>query len=513
MQEQQGLHNIEHISELVNKGLLSYTLSKAGIWLLFILSIIQHILTVMAPFFLIFVISKLWFIDNINTYIGFAIGFFLLGALWITLAIGKEQVFFKTLNKYNNIFSNESLSLLLSLPYNYIGNLPVESQFIRFIPLDNFSQQWIYNIIKPLLDLPLVLLAFIVISYLLGFTYFACVMFVLIIVISLVLYKNNITNSKIDSISEAKAQGDLFDTINNLDLISKYKRQEYFYNQNNKLYTEKTTEKYIKKTKAELISNLYETILLVIYVLSLFFAIFKTLSGELATQYLIIILLLTWFSIAPFKTILNAIDEIYKIKNVIFQFKTLSNINLNKNRHKKIIFENSNIINNITANNIVHKYSNNNYLALNNISFSTNKNNIVFIHGISGSGKTTLLKIISGLMEPASGKVIINNSFSLDMITSNSIRNIIIYIPANTININNKLKALLKTVKNKIIILDEPLINSTQSEYENILNNINKLKQNNTIIIASRLGFYAEISEQIIILNNGNIEKLVNQNK
>lgn len=48
------------------------------------------------------------------------------------------------------------------------------------------------------------------------------------------------------------------------------------------------------------------------------------------------------------------------------------------------------------------------FLVLDKINFSVKDNEIVGIVGPSGSGKTTILNIISGLLKPTSGKVIVN---------------------------------------------------------------------------------------------------------
>lgn len=45
---------------------------------------------------------------------------------------------------------------------------------------------------------------------------------------------------------------------------------------------------------------------------------------------------------------------------------------------------------------------------LNNISFNINKGEVMGIVGVNGAGKSTLLKIISGILKPNSGKVVLN---------------------------------------------------------------------------------------------------------
>lgn len=48
------------------------------------------------------------------------------------------------------------------------------------------------------------------------------------------------------------------------------------------------------------------------------------------------------------------------------------------------------------------------FLVLDDISFTVNKNEIVGIVGPSGSGKTTILNLISGILKPTKGQVIVN---------------------------------------------------------------------------------------------------------
>ena len=70
------------------------------------------------------------------------------------------------------------------------------------------------------------------------------------------------------------------------------------------------------------------------------------------------------------------------------------------------------VIENISMNydetpNIVH--------ALSNVNLILNKNELTIIEGPSGSGKTTLLNIISGLLKPSSGKILVNNKNIIEM--------------------------------------------------------------------------------------------------
>ncbi len=51
-------------------------------------------------------------------------------------------------------------------------------------------------------------------------------------------------------------------------------------------------------------------------------------------------------------------------------------------------------------------------LALKNVQLTIERGEIIFVTGASGAGKTTLLKLLSGLQEPTSGKIIRPDFFS-----------------------------------------------------------------------------------------------------
>ena len=72
--------------------------------------------------------------------------------------------------------------------------------------------------------------------------------------------------------------------------------------------------------------------------------------------------------------------------------------------------EKINFKNYIELKNVSFKYSDNDQKIINNLNLKIPKNKIVGIYGKSGSGKTTLLDIISGLIKPSSGELLIDNN-------------------------------------------------------------------------------------------------------
>ncbi|MCF7819937.1 MAG: ABC transporter ATP-binding protein [Candidatus Pacebacteria bacterium] len=62
--------------------------------------------------------------------------------------------------------------------------------------------------------------------------------------------------------------------------------------------------------------------------------------------------------------------------------------------------------------NIVKKF--NNKVAVNNISFTVGKGEIVSLIGPNGSGKTTIIKMISGLLSPSQGEILVSGNNVVD---------------------------------------------------------------------------------------------------
>src|SRR5690554_203092 len=57
--------------------------------------------------------------------------------------------------------------------------------------------------------------------------------------------------------------------------------------------------------------------------------------------------------------------------------------------------------------NLVHTYEGTDFNALDGLSLTVNKGEILGLLGPNGAGKTTLISILTGLIKPTSGKVLI----------------------------------------------------------------------------------------------------------
>jgi len=139
-------------------------------------------------------------------------------------------------------------------------------------------------------------------------------------------------------------------------------------------------------------------ILFLVYVSNLVF-----LKSQLTSDQFIVFLLLVISSISPIKRIFKANNHIQRgvsIYNRILEFLNLpdeprgGNIKFEKLKEK------------IELVNVSFYYGNK--IILDNISFTIEKGEKIGIVGLSGAGKTTLIEILSGLLKPSLGKVLID---------------------------------------------------------------------------------------------------------
>lgn len=104
----------------------------------------------------------------------------------------------------------------------------------------------------------------------------------------------------------------------------------------------------------------------------------------------------------------------------------------------KIIDNSNNSI--MRIENIYFRYNKKMDYILKNISLDIYENKILLLYGANGSGKTTLLKIISGILKPIYGKVLIkydNSEFDINKMSLINRSKIISYVKQNFSNINN----------------------------------------------------------------------------
>jgi ABC-type multidrug transport system fused ATPase/permease subunit len=134
--------------------------------------------------------------------------------------------------------------------------------------------------------------------------------------------------------------------------------------------------------------------------------------------------------------------------SVANNFKELSN-NIRIKLDHNIPFEN-----NIELRNISFFYSDRERSVLNNINLKIKKGESIGIFGKNGSGKSTFLNLISGLLEPTEGSIIIDDRYDLFANRNSWIKNLS-YVQQNIFLINS-------TIRHNIVLADEKNIDTSK---------------------------------------------------
>lgn len=395
----------------------------------------------------------------------------------------------------------------------------------------------------------------------LGFIYFSSLVLVLFLIGVLLFFKERVTddNKKADTIF----RGYVKDFINNIKVIRKFDTKNLF----KEKLLDITFKKVMSQNSLEQQKNIYdsyiEIVLMIFYVCTLGISVYGVLSRNIDASFLFIILLMSWYSIAPLKQITD-LPSNWRISQDIFdQIKILKKSITPVNRHSAIQMS-SDILFDVNLKNVTHQFANSSEFMLHNINFLAKKKEVLLIYGPSGSGKTTILNLVMGLETPTSG--IIQIGYNVNVIDKKSLRNNIVYVNnlsyfeclslyenikllyldkneqeilellinsqlfssadyyqykfikvsdlKNNDSVNfqmiiNKLILfnLMPEYKNKIILIDEPIIEGEERDYSFLVRRIQKLCKDNTVIIASRYNYYQAISDRVLVLENGIIKK------
>ncbi len=361
---------------------------------------------------------------------------------------------------------------------------------------------------------------------------------------------------------------DLKETFNSIKEIKVFGSENYFINKfDNDLY------KYSRSSRNQSIiahfpKIFFEYLLVIIFVILIF--IFQ-LKGTSNSNILINITLFAAVSIrlipslSRLSTHVQGIifykpsvdilfDEISKIDpNTIEKHSYLGNIDENDKNFKLEKF--------ISIKNLDFSYSNKGEVKkiVENLNCNFYKNNIIGIFGQSGEGKTTLVDIISGLLKPEKGEILIDGAKNLNdrnirrkwvkkigYVTQN------IYLLNDTVKQNilydtkdfdyekfqfaikqSKFNEVLENLPNKeetiisenginlsggqikrlalaralyrnpdLLILDETMSSLDQENQDNVLSNLTKLKKNKIIIIISHNKGIIKYCDELFYLQN-----------
>jgi ATP-binding cassette, subfamily B, bacterial PglK len=250
--------------------------------------------------------------------------------------------------------------------------------------------------------------------------------------------------------NEAELQKIINDSLSSFQITKIHNKEDFFINKFN-IFNHKTSSLYGKFVFLQTIPRLFLELLIIILISILILVMikFNYTFNEIFIKIVI-------FSAAAFRMMPSINRLTYTYQSILFSTATLKKISmindeilttknadiLKEKKNKKLV----NFKNSLRMENISFNYGSTKILE--NINLRIKKGEAIGIYGASGGGKTTLINLISGLLQPSSGKIFLDNT-ELE-IHNAQWQKIIGYVP-QSINLLND------TIINNITFCDDHL--------------------------------------------------------
>ena len=349
----------------------------------------------------------------------------------------------------------------------------------------------------------------------------------------------------------------VIETFDGIQEIKIYNKEELYY----KSYSIVNKRRAEVMTKNDVVGQVPKLFLEFVTIASLLsFVYYMVLNGFETNK---IIFTLGIYAAASIKLIPSINKLIYSIQRIKFNMPALDII------HKQIIDIDSNsiskesdsnrfIFNKISFNKISFQYTKEKMI-LDKVDFNIEFGKVIGIIGESGAGKTTFVNILSGLLRPTEGEILIKDVDNNKL----SFKNFIGYVPQTTFlmdttikenicfgnNIDNKkydlileqsqLKNFINELKDgdstivgekgikisggqrqrisiaralyndsQLIIFDEPTSALDSKTQEDLINSLIKLKGQKTIVLISHIKSVMEKCDEIYEISNSKIKRI-----
>lgn len=367
-----------------------------------------------------------------------------------------------------------------------------------------FVEQIIQNFILIIKDSVLVLLICIFLFYFDFFnTSIIIISFLFIILIYFLFLKNflysigeNIKNRKLSFLN------DLSEIFKGIKEIKIFGLETSFISRFKKNFLSLSKYMRISRTFAVLPRLIFEFYIIIIFLIIIYFLVASNQPSN------ILILKLGVFAIAIIRITPSAIGISQKFQVInIYQasinniYNELKNINDDFLRNKNLkSIEKKEIISKIEVKNLDFKYSSEKVI-FKNVNITLEKNKIIGIIGESGSGKSTFADLISGIVEPNSGEIIINDKFHLNEIKEFMKNNIGYVTQTNFLFDHSIIYNITLGEKNFDFNLEKDKAYIMKIlEKVKLLNYVNSLKDGlNTVIGESGISLSGGLKQRLII--------------
>jgi len=385
---------------------------KSGLVKLIGLSLVLQVFMLMTPYYMQWVVDEVLVSFDKPLLTVLAIGFALIAIISVSTNAVRSWLILRLSSLLNMQLGVNLLSHLLRLPMNYFESRHVGDIVSRFGSLAQIRERITTGFVETLVDGVMSITVLIMMAlYSLKLTAVVVGAIVLYTIVRLALYRplHQATEEMIQS--SAKEQSNFLENIRGMQTIklfgSESQRQGLWQNR----YAEVINSE-IRLGRLNISFDSFNKLLFGLEnVLVIYFAALMVMANSLSVGMVLAFIAYKGQLTSRFA---NLIEQIIQFKMMRLHLDRIADIALTEqeaNREGEATFSNN--VNGepkgqLTLENICFSYSDEKELILNNVNLSLCAGESIAITGPSGAGKTTLMKIMLGLLQPTSGKVLLD---------------------------------------------------------------------------------------------------------
>ncbi len=389
---------------------------KSGLIKLIGLSLVLQLFTLMTPYYMQWVVDEVLISFDKPLLTVLAIGFALIAIISVVTNAVRSWLILRLSSLLNMQMGVNLLRHLLRLPMNYFASRHVGDIVSRFGSLAQIRERITTGFVETLVDglmasTVLVMMAL----YSLKLTAVVLAAIALYTLVRLALYRplHQATEEMIQT--SAKEQSNFLENIRGMQTIKLFGNES----QRQGLWQNRYAEVINSEIRLGRLNISFDSFNKLLFglenVLVIYFAAMMVMANSITVG---MVLAFIAYKGQLTDRYANLIEQIIQFKMMRLHLDRISDIALTEqeaNREGQSVYlttdnssEENQFIGELTLENISFSYSEEQIPILNNISLTLKNGESIAITGASGAGKTTLMKIMLGLLQPSSGKVLLD---------------------------------------------------------------------------------------------------------
>jgi ATP-binding cassette subfamily B protein RaxB len=385
---------------------------KAGLVKLIGLSLVLQLFVLMTPYYMQWVVDEVLISFDKPLLTVLAIGFALIAIISVVTNAVRSWLILRLSSLLNMQMGVNLLRHLLRLPMNYFESRHVGDIVSRFGSLAQIRERITTGFVETLVDGVMSITVLIMMAlYSLKLTAVVLCAIVLYTIVRLALYRplHQATEEMIQS--SAKEQSNFLENIRGMQAIKLFGNES----QRQGIWQNRYAEVINSEIRLGRLNISFESFNKLLFglenVLVIYFAAIMVMANSLSVGMVLAFIAYKGQLTSRFA---NLIEQIIQFKMMRLHLDRIADIALTEqeaNREGEATFSNSEgqePKGQLRLENIYFSYSDDQAPILNNINLSLEAEDSIAITGPSGSGKTTLMKIMLGLLQPTSGKVLLD---------------------------------------------------------------------------------------------------------